>query len=178
MVFLFNKNTKFYHVYFIQFIIIVELCHFVSKSFCLQDTKMVYNTNINVLRGVRMQFKAEKLKRILKEKRWTLRDLEEATGKSKSYWSQVTSGVKKNLHPSTVEILCKALHIHENYFYLEDSKLVQDVIPDLPPDILDFVMNSDNIAWLKMNVKAKKDGLSPDTINKIISAIKYEKDSD
>lgn len=125
-----------------------------------------------------MQFNAEKLKRILKEKKWSLRDLENATGKSKSYWSQVTGGIKKNLRPETVEVLCKALHINEDYFYLEDSKLVKDVIPNLDPEIIDFIMNSDNISWLKMNIKAKKDGLSADTINKIISAIKYEKDSD
>jgi len=124
-----------------------------------------------------MQFKAEKLKRILKEKRWSLRDLEEATGKSKSYWSQVTSGIKKNLQPETVEVLCKALHINEDYFYLDDSKLVQDAIPDLPQDIIDFIMNSENIAWLQMNINAKKDGLSPNTIIKIMNAIKHEKDS-
>jgi transcriptional regulator with XRE-family HTH domain len=153
------------------------MCRILTKYSYLQPTDLVYNINVSIIKRCNMQFKAEKLKRILKEKRWTLRDLEKYTGKSKSYWSQVTSGIKKNLQPETVEVLCKALHINEDYFYLEDSKLVQDVIPDLPQDIIDFIMNNENIAWLRMNVNAKKNGLSPDTINKIINAIKQEKDS-
>ena len=119
-----------------------------------------------------MEFKADKLKRILHEKHMTLQNLADQTGKSKSYWSQVTCGIKKNLTQDTVEVLCNALKIDKEYFYLDDSRLLQDVIPNLPPDIVDFIMNTENVAWLKMNVEAKKNGLSHNTIQKIINALK------
>jgi len=118
-----------------------------------------------------MEFKADKLKRILHEKRMTLQDLENATGKSKSYWSQVTCGIKKNLTLETVKVLCNALHIDKEYFYLDDSRLLQDVIPDLSPDIIDFIMNSDNTVWLRTVVDAKKSGYSPQTLKIILDAL-------
>lgn len=118
-----------------------------------------------------MEFKADKLKRILHEKRMTLQDLADKTGKSKSYWSQVTCGIKKNLTQETVEVLCNALRIDKEYFYFDDSRLLQDVIPDLDPDIVDFIMNGENTVWLRTVVDAKQKGYSPQTLKIILDAI-------
>lgn len=103
----------------------------------------------------------------------SLRDLEDLTGVTFSSLSDIESGVTDNPRKTTVNKILiglkrKGINIDQEYFYNSDARLPIDVIPDMPPEVEKFIMNGDNVPYLILSNKAKKSGISPETLEKLI----------
>lgn len=78
---------------------------------------------------------------------------------------------QKNPGPEIVSALAKALRVDEMYFYQEDSRLPQDLLPAIPPELEKFLLEAENIPWLRLSEKAKTRGVPPEVLDKIIEAL-------
>lgn len=124
-----------------------------------------------------MQFYGSKLKRLRETKKLSLTDLVKMTGITQGYLSELESGSKKNPGLKTVEKLAKALGIEGIFFYLPESRLTIDVLPDLPEDTQNFIMQQDSVPWLALTQEAEESGISFETLRGIIQALKLNKKS-
>lgn len=122
-----------------------------------------------------MQFYGSKLRRLREAKKLSLTELAKMTGIAQGYLSELESGSKKNPGPKTVEKLAKALGIEDIFFYLPESRLTIEVLPDLPEDIQDFIMQQNSVSWLALTKDAEESGVSLETLRGIIEAIKPDK---
>jgi XRE family transcriptional regulator of biofilm formation len=125
--------------------------------------------------GLNMQFYGNKLKRVREAKKLSITDLAKTTGLPQGYISELESGKKKNPGPKTVEKLAKALGIEDIFFYLPESRLTIDVLPDLPEDVQDFIMQQNSVSWLALTKDAEESGVSLETLRGIIEALKLNK---
>lgn len=117
-----------------------------------------------------MKFIGRKLTRLREVMKLTQKDVERLTGIKSGHISDIENG-KRDPRKETVEKLCKGLKIAEQYFYLEDSTLPVDILPSMPPALEKFISDGNNIPWLVLTEKAKKDGVSLETLTKIINAL-------
>lgn len=117
-----------------------------------------------------MLFIGEKLKEIREIKGLSMRDLEKISGIKQGYISQIENGLKQP-RSDKVKALSEALGVDEQYFYLEDAKLVISVAPDLPDELKEWVLNAKNIPWLLISQKAASQGISPDIMEKMIELL-------
>lgn len=115
-----------------------------------------------------MQFIGEKLRKLRDKNRWSLMDVEEFTGISQSALSDIENN-KKQPRAATVEKLCKAFKIDQIFFYMPDSRLPEDLLPDLDADTKEFLMNGENIPYVILSKKAKESGLPPDVLETLIN---------
>ena len=113
-------------------------------------------------------FDGTKLRKIREFKNLSLRELEDIVGISFVSLSDIENGVTTNPRKTTVDKICKGLKINQEYFYNTDSRLPTEVIPNMPPEVEKFVMNDENVPYLILGEKAKKNGISPETLQKII----------
>jgi hypothetical protein len=63
------------------------------------------------------------------------------------------------------------LRVNPNYFKIDDAALPMDVLPDLPPDIIELIVSADSMPYLKLTRKAKEKGLSPETLEKVLDIL-------
>ncbi len=121
-----------------------------------------------------MRFVGENLKRIRKGHYLTIIELSKSTGIPASYISQIEHGTK-NPRPDKVDLLAAALKIPAAYFYDENAGLVVDMLPNMTPDLEDFIMGKENTPWLRLSEKAKREGISPEALDKLIDVLKMSK---
>lgn len=121
-----------------------------------------------------MRFVGENLKRIRKGNRLTIAELSSMTGIPASYISQIEHGIK-NPRPAKVDLLAAALKVPQAYFYDENAGVVVDMLPTMPPDLEQFVMGKENTPWLRLSEKAKREGISPEALDKLIDVLKMSK---
>jgi len=127
-----------------------------------------------------LRFIGEKLRHLREARKWSQEKLASVAqsrleyGVERSikpgYISQVEKG-KKNPGPEIVSALAKALRVDEMYFYQEDSRLPQDLLPAIPPELEKFLLEAENIPWLRLSEKAKTRGVPPEVLDKIIEAL-------
>lgn len=113
-------------------------------------------------------FDGTKLKKLREIKNLSLRDLEDLVGISFASLSDIENGVTVNPRQTTVDKICKGLKIDREYFYDSNSRLPTDIIPNMPPEIEKFIMDGENVPYLILGEKAKKNGIPPDVLEKII----------
>lgn len=121
-----------------------------------------------------MVFRGEKLKHLMEVMGWSFEKVAEMTGLNAGHIHDL---VHKTSNPrkETVAKICKGLHIAEQYFYIEDSMLPIDVIPDMPEEVKKFIANGSNVPWLVLTERAKREGLSIEDVEKIIDLLKTKK---
>lgn len=117
-----------------------------------------------------MKFIGEKLKHLRETMGWSLVDIADMTGMKTGHISDIENN-KRNPRPATVKKLCSGLNIDERYFYLEDSKLPVDVLPDMPENLEKFIAQPENIPWLKVTEKAKQGGISIEALDTLVSVL-------
>ncbi|MDF2499385.1 MAG: hypothetical protein K0Q77_99 [Anaerosporomusa subterranea] len=115
-----------------------------------------------------MQFIGSKLRGLREGKNLRIEDLSEITGISVSTLSDIETGETKNPRKATVKLICDALKVPETYFYLEDSRLPTDLIPEMPEETRNFIMNGRNVPFLVLTEKAAKNGLTPEQFDKLL----------
>lgn len=114
-----------------------------------------------------MNFIGSKLRKLRESKNLTLQDVDELFNISQSTMSDIETN-KKQPRKATVDRLCKAFKVDDRYFYIEDADLPWDVIPNMTDDMKLFLLDQDNVPYLIISEKAKRSGLSPSTLEKLI----------
>jgi len=124
-----------------------------------------------------VNFIGSKLKAIRLERKWTLLDVEEMTGIRQSTLSKIENNDvnKENPRRSTVENLCQLFKIDESYFYMDNSRLLSDIFPFMTDDMQTFLANSENTPYVILSEKAKRKGISPETLEKLIDLMESKK---
>jgi transcriptional regulator with XRE-family HTH domain len=117
-----------------------------------------------------MKFLGHKLKHLREVKNLSMPQLCELTGIKPGYISQIEND-KKNPGPAVVEKLSEALDVGQMYFYVEDSRIPQDLLPPMPKDIEKFVLDPDNVFWLVLTEKAKREGIPLEIYKKMVETL-------
>lgn len=115
-----------------------------------------------------MFFLGDKLKKLRTEKGLTTRELADLIGYSQAYISGLESG-KKNPQPVVVEKLAEVLDVSSIFFFI-NSATVKDFFPvDFSDDIIEFVLDADNLSFLRMAVKLKENNITEETLNILLT---------
>ncbi|VBB08417.1 Hypothetical protein LUCI_3689 [Lucifera butyrica] len=120
-----------------------------------------------------MKFQGDKLRQLRKAKSLSMLDVVELTGISQSTLSDIENN-KKNPRPATVERLCQGLKVKEEYFYIDDAVLPTELLPNMPEETRKFIFSDDNVPYIVLSEKAKKSGISPKTLEKMIELLAGE----
>lgn len=103
-----------------------------------------------------------------------MQDVADQTGLNPSHVHEIEVGTR-NPRPATLKKLTEGLGISAQFFYLEDSALPVDVLPDMPDELKKFLANGTNIPWLKLAHDAKTRGISPEAMEKIMDIMQSGK---
>lgn len=104
----------------------------------------------------------------------SMTELSDLTGVKQGYISEIETG-KKNPGPEIVEKISSALKIDQIYFYLEESRLPVDVIPDMSPELQKFIANPESTPWLALTEEAQRKGVSIEAMKKLIEILSENK---
>lgn len=117
-----------------------------------------------------MQFIGQKLRTLRKARNKTMVVLAEETGVKQGALSQIENEVK-NPRPDTVEKIANALGVDPQYFYIQDAKLTIELLPDMPEELKEFLMNEKNMPYIVLSKEAQENGIPPEIIKTMIDAI-------
>lgn len=112
-----------------------------------------------------------KLRNMRKIRDLTAEELSKLSGVSRSYILLIETGKRKEVSNKVLDKLAKALRVDANYFKIVDASLPTEVLPDMPPEIMDMIISADSMPYLKLTQKAKESGISPETLNKVIDIL-------
>ncbi len=101
----------------------------------------------------------------------TADELSKLSGVSRSYILLIESGKRREVSSKITAQLAKSLRVNPDYFKIENASLPMEVLPDLPQEIIELILSADSIPYLKLTEKAKKKGLSPVALEKIIDIL-------
>lgn len=112
-----------------------------------------------------------KLRNMRKIRDLTAEELSKLSGVSRSYILLIETGKRKEVSNKVLDKLAKALRVDANYFKIDDASLPTEVLPGMPPEIMDMIISADSMPYLKLTQKAKESGISPETLNKVIDIL-------
>ncbi|MGB9792364.1 MAG: helix-turn-helix domain-containing protein [Thermacetogeniaceae bacterium] len=112
-----------------------------------------------------------KLRYLRKLRNLTAEELSKLSGVSRSYILLIESGKRKEVSSKVTAKLAKALRVNPDYFRIENASLPMEVLPDLPQEIIEMLLSADSMPYLKLTEKAKRHGLSPATLEKLIDIL-------
>jgi transcriptional regulator with XRE-family HTH domain len=112
-----------------------------------------------------------KLHNLRKLRQWTADELANASGVSRSYILLIESGKRQEVSSRITELLARSLRVNPDYFKIENASLPMEILPDLPQEIMELILAADSMPYLKLTEKAKKNGLSPAALEKIIDIL-------
>jgi|GEM_PF-856646 len=115
-----------------------------------------------------MVFLGYKLKELRKLKKLSLSEVEKLTGVNSATISAIENDRVKQPRRPTVQQISRGLNVHEIYFYIEDISIPLDILPDMPTSLLEFVINEENVPWLKLAQHAKWSGISVEVLENFI----------
>ncbi len=112
-----------------------------------------------------------KLHSLRKLRNLTADELSKISGVSRSYILLIESGKRREVSSKITAKLAKALRVNPDYFRIENASLPMEILPDLPQEIIGLILSADSMPYLKLTEKAKKNGLSPAALEKIIDIL-------
>ncbi|HHW28643.1 MAG TPA: helix-turn-helix transcriptional regulator [Syntrophomonadaceae bacterium] len=112
-----------------------------------------------------------KLRNMRKIRDLTAEELSKLSGVSRSYILLIETGKRKEVSNKVLSKLAKALRVDVNYFKIDDASLPTEVLPDMPPEIMEMILSADSMPYLKLTQKAKESGISPETLNKVLDIL-------
>jgi transcriptional regulator with XRE-family HTH domain len=112
-----------------------------------------------------------KLHNLRKLRQLTADKLANASGVSRSYILLIESGKRQEVSSRITEMLARSLRVNPDYFKIENASLPMEILPDLPEEIMELILAADSMPYLKLTEKAKKSGLSPAALEKIIDIL-------
>lgn len=120
-----------------------------------------------------MKFKGDKLRALMDAKNLKMLDVEELSGISQSTISDIVNN-KKNPREATVRKLCKALGVDEHYFYIDEAKLPNDLLPEMPEQVKRFLYSGTSVPYLVLTEEASRKGIPPEKLKRIIDLLASE----
>lgn len=118
-----------------------------------------------------MIFIASQLKKLMDDMGWSTYDVERMTGLRQSVVSDLKNGTTKNPRQSTIKQLCEGLKVSEEYFYTDDAKLPSELLPEMKDSTKRFLMCGENIPYIVISEKAKREGIPPHVLEKLLDAL-------
>jgi transcriptional regulator with XRE-family HTH domain len=118
-----------------------------------------------------MIFLGSKLRKLRDAMGWSTIDVERKTGLRQSIVSGLENGITKNPRPDTVKRLCQGLKVNEEFFYLEDATLPTDLLPDMPDETKRFIMSGENIPYIVISEKAKREGIPAEVLQQMLDLL-------
>lgn len=112
-----------------------------------------------------------KLRKLRKIRGLTAEELANISGVSRSYILLIEGGHRKEVSNKVIEKLAKALRVNPDYFKIDEASLPMECLPNLPQEIIDLIIAADSMPYLKLTEKAKKNGISPEVLGKIIDIL-------
>jgi transcriptional regulator with XRE-family HTH domain len=112
-----------------------------------------------------------KLHNLRKLRQLTADQLSKASGVSRSYILLIESGKRQEVSIRITGMLARSLRVNPDYFKIENASLPMEILPDLPQEIMALILEADSMPYLKLTEKAKKNGLSPAALEKIIDIL-------
>jgi transcriptional regulator with XRE-family HTH domain len=101
----------------------------------------------------------------------TADELSKLSEVSRSYILLIESGKRREVSSKMTAKLAEALRVNPDYFKIENASLPMEILPDLPQEIIELILSADSMPYLKLTEKAKKKGLSPAALEKIIDIL-------
>ena len=101
----------------------------------------------------------------------TADELSKLSGVSRSYILLIESGKRREVSSKMTAKLAESLRVNPDYFKIENASLPMEILPDLPQEIIEMILSADSMPYLKLTEKAKKKGLSPAALEKIIDIL-------
>jgi len=114
-----------------------------------------------------MRFIGDKLTHLREVLKLTQKDVEKLTGVKAGHISGIETGAR-NPRPETVKRIAEGLSVDEHYFYLQESRLPADVLPEMPPELERFIADGSNVPWLALTEKAQREGISYEALQHLI----------
>ncbi len=112
-----------------------------------------------------------KLHNLRKLRELTADELAKLSGVSRSYILLIESGKRSEVSSKITDKLATSLRVNPDYFKIENASLPTEILPDLPQEIIELILSADSMPYLKLTEKAKKSGLSPVALEKIIDIL-------
>jgi transcriptional regulator with XRE-family HTH domain len=110
-----------------------------------------------------------RLRWLRKSRELTADRLSELSGVSRSYILLIESGKRREISSKVTAKLAKSLRVKPSYLTSESGLLTGECLPSLPSDVSQFILDADSLPYLRLAEKARKNELSPTTLDKLIS---------
>ncbi len=114
----------------------------------------------------------EKIRHFRTLKGWTLQELHEVSGVSRTYLGELERGVSQPT-ATVLKKIADAFRVPIEMFFEETNLLpVQTLEEMLPPDVQRFLRDQKGITYLQLAIKAAEFQVNPDTLSQIIDALR------
>lgn len=120
-----------------------------------------------------MDFKGDRLRALKQARGWTDREEQAATGLTQSTLWDLSSGRIRHPHDKTLTKLCAGYGVDRSYFFAEQVPAA--VLPEMSEELLAFVLASENIPLLQLAQEAKKRGIPPARLIRMINFLADDK---
>ena len=117
-----------------------------------------------------MKFIGQKLRTLRKSQNLTLTNLEEKTGIRQGALSSIENEVK-NPKFTTVGKIADALGVAPQYFYIVESRLPTELLPDMDDELREFLFNEKNMPYIVLSKEAEANGISPEALENVLRAL-------
>lgn len=113
----------------------------------------------------------DKLRSLRELRKLSTTQLSKASGVSQSFISDIENKRRKSPTKDTIEKLAKALRISPMYFFDDDARTPLDIMPNMPVDLKGFVIDLENMPYMKVTKKAKENGISAEMLDSLIDTL-------
>lgn len=102
----------------------------------------------------------DKLKSLREKRKMTRQELADSTGISYSYIAKIENGERTEVSLENIEKLSIALKVDPMFFREERAILPQDLLLEVPEELLQVILNKDLHPFIIATVNAAKKGLT------------------
>lgn len=110
----------------------------------------------------------DKIMEILELRGMTQSELAKKANISKGVLNEICNNKRTSAMLDTVLKIAKALGIRAAYFIEDDTLGPAEILPHLTTAEKNFLIEKDNLPWIKLSQEAKKKGVNPERLRQLI----------
>jgi transcriptional regulator with XRE-family HTH domain len=125
-----------------------------------------------------MKFHGDKMRIAREEQGITLEELEQMTGISQPYLSQLERGKKEKPTLDAINKIAAALRLPPVYFVLNSSMLFTQLLPEelrADTELMNFLLSGENLPWVALAKDAQQSDISIDFLKQLIEEMKRKR---
>jgi transcriptional regulator with XRE-family HTH domain len=125
-----------------------------------------------------MKFHGDKMRIAREEQGITLEELEQMTGISQPYLSQLERGKKEKPTLDAINKIAAALRLPPVYFVLNSSMLFTQLLPEelrADTELMNFLLSGKNLPWVALAKDAQQSDISIDFLKQLIEEMKRKR---